>query len=103
MFQFIFRSVVATVVIAGAKKLYDAFGARAKPAFVVHIAGGRVSSVDGQQLAARRISDCNEICQATGITSGTITKLVSDGRFSLDFSSTIPASLHQRFRNVLLN
>ena len=103
MLQFIFRSVIATAVIAGAKKLYDAFGARAKPAFVVHVSGGRVSSVEGQQLSASRISDCNEICQTFGIDGGTITKLVTDSCTSLDFTSDIPAASHQRFRNVLLN
>jgi hypothetical protein len=72
---------------------------RPRPAVVIEIVDGKLSVTRGK-VAARVLSDIEQLCAEYRIQSGTIRVFNGKSPTLLRFSTHIPAAHHQRIRNV---
>ncbi len=97
MLRFLFRSAVATAVIAGASKAWSRWSPALFAGAVIRVVGGTAQCVKGgiSTAALRAV-----VLSDGGVTEAKIT-LTRAG--TVRFSSSIPESEHQRLRNIVLN
>jgi len=69
------------------------------PEFTVTIRNGIAESTQGK-ITHKALSDFTEVAQQQNISQGTIVGVRRDVQITLEFSSDIPQSEHQRFRNA---
>jgi hypothetical protein len=72
---------------------------RPRPAFVIRVRDGKVSLARGR-LSKKFLEDCQNLISECGIPHATIRGFSKADRVSLRFSRHVPASCHQRFRNI---
>ena len=99
MIKFILRSAVATAVLAGAKKLYDAVAPNIFTTAYIQINDGMIHCSKGS-ISGSALRGVQRVIEEAAIADGTI-RMTKAGK--IRFSNSIPASERQRLRNILLN
>jgi hypothetical protein len=69
------------------------------PVFVIDLRDGRASARSGEPPAGL-IAEFSSTAHDLGLARGTVYVVRASHGLTLDFSSDIPESVHQRFRNV---
>jgi hypothetical protein len=87
-FLFVAAAVIVAVIVL-----------RPRPAFVIRVRDGKVSVARGK-LSRKFLEDCQHLISECNIQHATIRGFSKGNRVSLKFSRHIPASCHQRFRNI---
>lgn len=72
---------------------------RPKPAFVILIRAGKITSYHGKIPRGFK-EDCEHLVGELSLKRGTIRGVRKAGKIALRFSLLIPKSCHQRFRNA---
>jgi hypothetical protein len=99
MLRFLFRSAVATAVLAGASKAWSRWSPSLFAGAVIRVVGGTAQCVKGG-LSTAALRAVERVLSDGGVTEAKIT-LTRAG--TVRFSSSIPESEHQRLRNIVLN
>ena len=69
------------------------------PVFVIELRGGSATVRSGEPPAGL-VAEFSATARDAGLERGTIYGVRASHGLSLDFSTDVPESLHQRFRNV---
>jgi hypothetical protein len=96
MLRFLFRSAVATAVLAGASKAWSRWSPSLFAGAVIRVVGGAAQCV----MSTAALRAVERVLSDGGVTEAKIT-LTRAG--TVRFSSSIPESEHQRLRNIVLN
>jgi hypothetical protein len=99
MIQFIIRSIAASAVIAGGKKLYDFAAGELTADTVIEFSSGTARVTKGG-MSSRALGAVAQVLVENGIQSGKI-EIRKNGKFA--FSRQIPETIHQRLRNIVMN
>src|SRR4051812_3661950 len=99
MLRFLLRSAVASAVLAGAAKAWSRFSPSVFADSVIRVVGG-VAHLQKGSISSAALRAVERVLGEVGVTDAKIT-LTRAG--TVRFSSSVPASEHQRLRNILLN
>lgn len=99
LFRFLLRSAIATAVLAGASKAWDRWSPNLLADAAIRITHGVAQCTKGS-IPTATLRAVERVLNGAGVIEAKIT-LTRAGSFR--FSSSVPASEHQRLRNILLN